>query len=191
MDYFINLFSTSNPPVPNDLENLISPSLSKEEMELLACMPSAEEIKDALFSLGSHKAPSPDGMSAHFYKCYWNVIGGEIIEAISSFFSKGYILINHNFITLIPKGSNAALVNQFLPINLCNFLYKIISKLLKNRLKKVLHKLISPGQTAFVPGRKIQENTFLAQEIIHEMKKKKGKTCWIGLKIDMERHMTK
>ena len=129
----------------------------------------------------------PDGMSAYFYKCYWNVIGGEIIEAISSFFSKGYILINQNFITLIPKGSNAASVNQFLPINLCNFLYKIISKLLKNRLKKVLHKLISPGQTAFVPGRKIQENTFLAQEIIHEMKKKKGKTGWIGLKIDMEK----
>ena len=92
MDYFFNLFSTSNPhphpPIPNDLENLISPNLSEEEVEMLACMPSAKEIKDALFSLGSHKAPSPDGMLAHFYKCYWNVIGGEIIEAISSFFSK-------------------------------------------------------------------------------------------------------
>ena len=78
-------------------------------------------------------------------------------------------------------------MNQFLPINLCNVLYKIISKLLVNRLKKVLHKLISPWQTAFVPRRKIQENTFFAQEIIHEMKKKKGKTSWMGLKIDMEK----
>ena len=54
--------------------------------------------------------------------------------------------------------------------------------------KKILHKLISPWQIAFVPGRKIQENTFLAQEIIHDMKKKrKGKTSWMGIKIDMEK----
>ena len=46
--------------------------------------------------------------------------------------------------------------------------------------------IYTPWQTAFVPGRKIQENTFLAQEIIHEMKKKKGRTGWIGLKIDIE-----
>ena len=73
MDYFINLFSTSNPLVPNDLENLISPSLSEEEVEMLVCMPSVEEIKSALFSLGSHKAPGPDSMSAFFLKK--NVIG--------------------------------------------------------------------------------------------------------------------
>ena len=112
---------------------------------------------------------------------------GEIVEVVSSFFRKGYILkeINHIF-ALIPKGSNAASVSQFKPISLCNVLYKIISKLLANRIKKVLHKLISPWQMAFVLGRKIQENTFLAQEIIHEVKKKREKTGWMGLKIDME-----
>ena len=67
-------FSTSNPSVPDNLDDLISPSLSEEEVEMLACMPSAEEIKD-VFSLGSHKAPGPNGMLAHFYKFYWNVIG--------------------------------------------------------------------------------------------------------------------
>ena len=66
-------------------------------------------------------------------------------------------------------------------------LYKIISKLLANRLKKVIYKLVSLWQTAFVPGCKIQENTILAQEILHAMKKKKGKTSWMALKIDMEK----
>ena len=42
---------------------------------MLDCKPSAEEIKDALFSLGSRKVPGLDGMSAHFYKYYWNIIG--------------------------------------------------------------------------------------------------------------------
>ena len=70
---------------------------------------------------------------------------------------------------------------------MCNVLYKIISKLLANRLKQILPKLISPWQTAFVPSRKIQENTFLAQEILHDMRKKRGKKGWMGLKIDMEK----
>ena len=95
--------------------------------------------------------------------------------------------INHSFIALIPKGNNAASVNQFRSISLCNVLYKIISKLLANRLKQVLNKLISPWKTAFIPGHNIQENTFIAQEILHSMKKKKGKTGWLALKIDMEK----
>ena len=95
--------------------------------------------------------------------------------------------INRSFIALIPKGNNVASVNQFKPFSLCNVLYKIISKLLANRLKKVIYKLVSLWQTAFIPGCKIQENTILAQEILHAMKKKKGKTSWMALKIDMEK----
>ena len=148
-----------------------------------------DEIKNVVFSLGSNKAPELDGMSAHFFKFYWDIIGGEVTEAITSFFRRGYMLkeINHSFIAHNPKGNNAASVNQFRPIRLCNVLYKVISKLLANRLKQVLNKLIFPWQTAFIPGRKIQENTFLAQEIVHAMNKKKGKTCWMALKIDMEK----
>ena len=72
-----------------------------------------EEIKEVIFSLGSNKALGPDGMLAHFYKFYWNIIGSDIIEAITSFFMRGYMLreINHSFIVLIPNGSNAAFVS--------------------------------------------------------------------------------
>ena len=52
-------------------------------------MPMAKEIKEVVFSLGPNKAPGPDGMSAHFYKFYWNIIGGDIIEAITRFFYEG------------------------------------------------------------------------------------------------------
>ena len=95
--------------------------------------------------------------------------------------------INHTFVTQIPKHERAAMVNQCRPISLCNVLCEIISKLLANRLRPLLHKIISPRQAAFIQGRKIQDNSIIAHEIIHAMRKKKGKEKWIAIKLDMEK----
>ena len=142
---------------------------------LLCAMPNADEIKQTLFSLGSDKSPGPDGMPALFYKHYWKVISQDLIEAVTSFFTRGHILteINHTFITLIPKSDKAFTVNQFCPISLCNTIYKIISKILAARLIPLLHKIISPWQSAFVPSIVIQDNSIIAHEVLNTMKKKK------------------
>lgn len=142
--FYRSLFSSSHPSIPNDLDDLISPCLLDDDREMLVTIPSPEEIGEVLFSMGSNKAPG--GMSTLFYKFYWNIIGGEVVEAVSSFFIRGFMLreLNHSFIVLIPKNSNAATVQQYRPISLCNVLYKIVSKLLANKLKRVLHKIDSP-----------------------------------------------
>ena len=58
----------------------------------------AEEIKEVVFSLGLNKGLGPDSISTHFYKFYWNTIGGDIIEAITSFFYEGlYVEGNNSF----------------------------------------------------------------------------------------------
>lgn len=133
--FYRSLFSSSHPSIPNDLDDLISPCLLDDDREMLVTIPSPEEIGEVLFSMGSNKAPGPDGMSTLFYKFYWNIIGGEVVEAVSSFFIRGFMLreLNHSFIVLIPKNSNAATVQQYRPISLCNVLYKIVSKLLANK----------------------------------------------------------
>ena len=176
--FYRSLFSSSHPSIPNDLDDIISLYLSDEDREMLVTIPSPKETREVLFSMGSNKALGPDGMSVLFYKIYWNIIGGEVVEVVSSFFCRGFMLreLNHSFIVLIPKNSNAAIVQQYRPISLCNVLHKIISKLLANRLKRVLHKIVSPWQTVFVPERITQENTFIAQEIMYEMRKKKVKS---------------
>jgi hypothetical protein len=83
------------------------------------------------------------------------------------------------------SGSHTA--NQFKPISLCNIVYKIISKILANRLKVHLPKIISPLQSAFVPNRNIQDNTILAHELLHFFKAKRGKGGFMFLKMDMEK----
>jgi hypothetical protein len=95
--------------------------------------------------------------------------------------------MNHTYITLIPKRQAASNFNQFRPISLCNFYYKIISKILVLRLRPILPKLIDPAQVAFVPDRWIIENVVLAQEVVHtfhNMKRKKGS---VGFKLDFKK----
>ena len=57
--------------------------------------------------------------------------------------------LNHTFITLIPKKKNPEFAFEFRPISLCNVLYKIFSKVLANKLKKILPNIITENQDAF------------------------------------------
>ena len=95
--------------------------------------------------------------------------------------------MNHTFITLIPKKQGACNFNQFRPISLCNFCYKIISKILVNRLRPLLPKIIEPSQAAFVSGRWISESVVLAQEIVHNLKQSKKKKGNVGLRLDFHK----
>ncbi|XP_071713233.1 uncharacterized protein [Rutidosis leptorrhynchoides] len=96
------------------------------------------ELWNAVNECGSSKAPGPDGFNFGFYKKFWYVIKDDLMEAIHSFWetreiSKG---CNASFITLIPKKVDPLWLNDFRPISLIGSYYKIVAKLLANRLKK-------------------------------------------------------
>ncbi|KAL2251922.1 UNVERIFIED_CONTAM: putative ribonuclease H protein [Sesamum indicum] len=128
---------------------------------------SAEDIKKAVFDIGEDRAPGPDGYSSGFYKNAWPVVGQEIMKAVLEFFSTGKLLkqINSTILTVIPKVHSPTSVADFRPISCCNVLYKIIAKLIVQKLSVILDKIISPCQAAFVPGRSIGDNVMLAQEL--------------------------
>lgn len=94
--------------------------------------------------------------------------------------------INKTFIVLIPKMKHASTFNQFRPISLCNFVCKIVSKLMASRLRNLLPKIIFPNQGAFVKGRWIAKNTVIAQELAHKVKNHKGRHGLMLIKVDIK-----
>jgi hypothetical protein len=88
-------------------------------------------------------------------------------------------------VVLIPKMKDPKSLKELRPISLCNVLYKIISKDLAGRLKGILDEIISPNQSAFMPGRLISDNILVAYEVTHFVKnKRRGNDGYLALKLD-------
>jgi 5-methylcytosine-specific restriction endonuclease McrA len=193
VSHFKNIFSTSNPAPSEELLALFHCSISDAKNVILCSVPSESEIHASLASLGVSKAPGPDGFTTLFYMKYWDCIKDTVLQAVWNFFKHNQLLKeqNHTFIALIPKKIGASTVHHYRPISLCNIIYKIISKLLANRLKPLLSNIISPFQTAFVPGRHIQDNSILAHEMFHTLKSKRGRGGLMAVNIDMEKDLIK
>lgn len=93
--------------------------------------------------------------------------------------------LNKTHIVLIPKKNNAERMVDFRPISLCNVVYKLVSKVLANRLKLFLDNIISVNQSAFIPGRLITDNILVAFEMFHHMKNQKSAEGCLAMKLDM------
>lgn len=186
LKYYENLFKTDSPHFPPNLNNLFSHDISDDDNRTISSIPSPSEIRKTLFSFASHKSPGPDGLPPLFFKSFWKTTRDALISVVQHFFKHGFLLksLNPTFITLIPKSNKACQVDQYRPISLCNVTYKIISKIIANRLKPFLPLIISPFQMAFVPGRNIHDNNIISHEIMDYMHKKKGRNGFMAIKVD-------
>lgn len=148
------------------------------------------EISAAVPQLGTLKAPGPDGFPSLFFQKYSEVVKSDVCAMVREFFDGPFDLgdLNHTNIVLIPKNTHPETISQYRPISLCNFGYKIISKVLANRLKPLLPNLVSQQQSAFIEGRQIHDNIIIAHEVFHYIKhKKKGTKALMALKLDLSK----
>ncbi|KAL5570762.1 hypothetical protein UlMin_020359 [Ulmus minor] len=123
-----------------------------------------------------------------FYQNYWHVVGDEVTTACLGILNEGMSLAstNETLITLIPKVKNPNQITDYRPMSLCNAIYKIISKMLTNRLRLVMNSVISKEQSAFIPGRLISDNAIIGFECLHVIKRKRSKKRgYLALKLDM------
>jgi hypothetical protein len=146
-----------------------------------------EEIKQAVWDCENLKSPGPDGVSLGFVKDFWEELKDDIFKFMSEFHENGKLVkgINSTFMTLIPKKDNPSKLNDFRPISLVGCTYKILSKVLANRLKRVMHNIISGVQTAFIQGRQILDGVMIANEVIEEAKRLNKEVVF--LKVDFEK----
>ncbi|KAJ3708007.1 hypothetical protein LUZ61_011712 [Rhynchospora tenuis] len=133
------------------------------------------EIKHAVSNLANNKASGPDGLPNEFAKLKWDILKHDILEVFLDLFEGSLVLTGLNFahITLLPKVSSANTLTSFRPISIINYMPKLISKVLANRLSNVIPDLISSNQTGFVRGRLIHENFLSAREIVAHLTKSK------------------
>uniref|UniRef100_A0A2N9FFZ2 Reverse transcriptase domain-containing protein n=1 Tax=Fagus sylvatica TaxID=28930 RepID=A0A2N9FFZ2_FAGSY len=190
VEYYKSLFQTANPDQVEQVVEDIQCVVTAEMNSQLISEFTAVEVEIALKQMAPLKAPGPDSLPPIFYQKYWHLIGRDVTAAVLTCLNSGQILkaINHTHITLIPKVQNPEEVVEFRPISLCNVIYKLISKVLANRLKILLPSIVFESQSAFIPGRLITDNILVAFETLHHMQHQKtGKTGSMALKLDMSK----
>lgn len=188
---FFNEFLSYEPPEiqgvsVEEMQQLLTFRCSNEERAQLTKTVSSEEIRDVLFRMPNDKSPGPDGYTTEFFKASWSIIGKDLTIAVQSFFSKGFLPkgLNTTILALIPKKDNATEMKDYRPISCCNVLYKVISKIIANRLKGTLPNCISHNQSGFVKDMLLIENLLLATEIVKDYHKEDvSPRC--ALKIDI------
>ncbi|GJY65443.1 RNA-directed DNA polymerase, eukaryota [Tanacetum coccineum] len=173
-DHFANRFKQ---PVQGRLKlNASFPNrLSTDQVADMDRCISRDEIRAAVWDCGENKSPGPDGYTFEFFRRYWNFIGPDFCLAVEGFFESGIFPkgCNASFIALIPKVTDAKFVTDFRPISLIGCVYKVVTKILANRLAMIISDLVSDTQSAFVANRQILDGPFILNELLAWCKRKK------------------
>ncbi|GJX61597.1 RNA-directed DNA polymerase, eukaryota [Tanacetum coccineum] len=162
-------------------------TISLDQQTELESAVSKEEVKKAVWDCGSDKSPGPDGFLFGFYRKFWSCIKNDVFAVVNYFFTFGDIPkgCNSCFIALILKVHDATLVKDFRPISLIGSIYKIIAKILANRLVSVLGDIVNEVQSAFISDRQILDGPFILNEVIQWCKSKKKQS--LIFKVDFEK----
>ena len=139
VNYFETIFHSGTCERMEECLNTV-PQRMTTAMRVELSRPTVEEVKAALFQMGPTKAPRPDGMNALFYQKFWHIVGNDVSSAVLEFLNFGIMIpeINYTHLVLIPKIKSPEKMTNFRLFSLCNVIYKIISKVLANRLKIIL-----------------------------------------------------
>ena len=171
-NHFSTHFKNSAAARPG-VETLSFRKLSYGEAGNLTKPLSMEEVKQAVWDCDSFKSPGPDGISFGFIKEFWEMLKEDFMRYIVEFHRNGRLTkgVNSTFIAFIPKVTSPQQLNDFRPISLDGCMYKVLAKVLANRLRGVLGNVISDSQSAFIKGKQILDGSLIANEAVDEARR--------------------
>jgi len=116
---------------------------------------SPEEVKQAFWDCESFKSPRPDGINIGFIKKIWHELKNDFMRFFVDFHRNGKLTkgVNSTFIALIPKVESPQRLSDYRPISLVGCMYKVLAKVIANRLREVISYVVSDSQSAFVRGK--------------------------------------
>jgi hypothetical protein len=145
-------------------------------------------VQKALNEMEIGKSPASDGLTSEFYKRFWDKIGDDVVQSINSAFDEGELSIcqKRGIITLLLKKDKPTdVLDNLRPVTLLNVDYKSATKVIANRLAKVLPDIISPNQTGNVENKYIGENVRPISDVIDYTKAKQ--TQGVALFLDFKK----
>lgn len=147
------------------------------------------EVLAAFKSFKPNKALGPDGLHPLFFQNCWDILGLTTITFCRNTFKKAHIPKQSNkpLICLIPKTVDNSNLRNVRPIGLCNTTYKLVSKIIVNKIKPILHDIIGPCQASFLTNRRASYNVIIVQEFISHFNRMKGMKASMMLKINLEK----
>ena len=161
--FFMNLYSEQQTD-RRFLDSLVFPMISGDDAEWLERPFEEAENFEVIHSFHGDKSPGPDGFPMAFFQACWGIVKSDLLGVFHNFYANGQFEkgLNATFITLIPKKQAVKEIRDFRPISLVGGVYKIIAKVLANRLRSVMGKIISASQNAFVKERQILDPVLIA-----------------------------
>ncbi|XP_060181187.1 uncharacterized protein LOC132610801 [Lycium barbarum] len=163
IDFYQSQFTEEETSQYCRLLDVIAPKVTQEQNSFLSAMPTLEEVKNVIFALSGDSACGPDGFSGLFYQKSWNIVGAYAYNVVKAFYEDQKLpkSVTHTNLVLLPKKSFINTFSDLRPISVSNFINKVISRVIYDKLETFLPSLISANQSEFLKGRNIIENVLL------------------------------
>ncbi|CAI5479578.1 unnamed protein product [Closterium sp. Yama58-4] len=185
--YFRNIFGADRRVEGAEWSFNPARRLDERVAETLTADWSEQEVKKAFAAMARNKSPGSDGLPKELFEAHWDLLGESFMVMAKSFESSASlpVEVKEAVTILLHKKGDKEQLNNYRPITLLNFTYKVLARVVADRMKSVLHMVISPEQYGFIPGRRLSDAVALVADIIEGAKN--GKKDWYLLLVDFQK----